>query len=121
MLTTLVAGCGGNADTAVLETVAPTEAAEILSTTPEAVLLDIRTPEEYGSERIDGATNVDFYAADFGDQIASLDRSATYVVYCRSGNRTGSAMELFSDLGFESVYEVEGGIVNWVNTGLPIS
>jgi rhodanese-related sulfurtransferase len=42
-------------------------------------------------------------------------------VYCRSGNRSAAAMDLFADLGFETVYEVDGGIVNWVTVGLPVA
>jgi len=121
LLAALAVACGDSTDTAVLETVAPEQAADVLAENPDAILLDIRTPEEFASERIAGAENVDFYAADFADQLAAFDRSETYVVYCRSGNRTAAAMDVFADLGFEVVYEVDGGIVNWVSSGLPLS
>jgi rhodanese-related sulfurtransferase len=112
---TLVA-CGGS-DTAVVETVDPGTADDILAESG-TVLLDIRTPEEFVEARIDGAVNIDFYAADFADQIGALDRDTEYVVYCRSGNRSGQAMDLFRDLGFTAVHEIDGGIVNWIQAGL---
>jgi rhodanese-related sulfurtransferase len=120
LLAAVVVSCGDSAGDQTLETVSPTAASEVLATNPDAILLDIRTPEEYASERIADAENIDFYAPDFSDQLASLDPDETYVVYCRSGNRTDSAMDVFDDLGFAAVYEVDGGIVGWVGAGLPI-
>ena len=41
-------------------------------------------------------------------------------MYCRSGNRSAGAREIMRDLGFEEVYEIDGGIADWVQAGLPI-
>ena len=90
-----VAACGS---TAVRDTVPALEAADVLGSNPDAVLLDIRTPEEFADGRIAGSVNIDFYAPDFRDRISALERSATYVVYCRSGNRSDSAMDIFDEL-----------------------
>lgn len=113
--------CGGDADSVVLELVPAGEAAEVLDAEPDAVLLDIRTPEEFVDGHIAGSVNIDFYAPDFADRIGQLDRDTTYVVYCRSGNRSASAMSVFADLGFTSVYEIDGGVLSWVQAGLPIT
>lgn len=110
------AACGGS-DTGVIETVSPGTASDLIAA-PGTILLDIRTPEEFTEARIDGSVNIDFYAADFADQIGALDRDADYVVYCRSGNRSGQAMDLFRELEFTSVHEIDGGIVNWIQAGL---
>lgn len=109
-----------SSSTASIETVPPQEAADELAVDSEAVLLDIRTPEEYAEARIPGAVNIDFYAADFADQLAQLDADGNYVVYCRSGNRSSQAMPIFEDLGFNSVTDVDGGIVAWYEAGLPV-
>lgn len=114
----IVAACSSS--DAVLETVAPETAAETIASNPETVVLDIRTPEEFGEGIIEGAINIDFYAPDFAAQLAQLDRDASYVVYCRSGNRSGEAMATFADLDFQQVSEIGGGIVNWYQDGLPI-
>lgn len=69
----------------------------------DAVVIDVRTPEEYGAGHLEGAQNIDIYAADFKDQIGSLDRDDKYVVYCRSGNRSGQAKEIMEQMGFTDV------------------
>ena len=109
-----------SSSTASIETVPPQEAADELAADSEAVLLDIRTLEEYSEGRIPDAVNIDFYAPDFADQLAQLDPDGNYVVYCRSGNRSGQAMPIFEDLGFTSVTDVDGGIVAWYEAGLPV-
>ena len=76
--------------------------------------------EEFARGHIAGAVMIDFHADSFADEIAALDPDATYLLYCRSGNRSGQAMNLFADLGFEQVSEIDGGIVNWYETGLPV-
>jgi rhodanese-related sulfurtransferase len=113
----VLVACGGN-DTAIVETVDPATASDYLDESG-TVLLDIRTPGEFAEARLDGAVNIDFYEADFADQIDALDKDTTYVVYCRSDNRSGQAMDLFRELGFTEVYEIDGGIVNWIQAGLP--
>ncbi len=119
LATTLVIGACGGSSTAQLDTVGPVAAAEAIAE-PGTVLLDIRTPQEVAEGSIAGAANIDFYEADFRDRIASLDRDASYVVYCRSGNRSAQAMKLFAELGFADVTEVDGGIVAWLQAGLPV-
>jgi rhodanese-related sulfurtransferase len=115
-----VAACGGS-DTAVIETIPAPEAAEVLAEPPTGlVTLDVRTPEEFNEVRIAGASNLDFYAADFADRLDSLDKSLPYFVYCRSGNRSGQTLDMMRDLGFEQVYNLDGGIVAWNEAGFPV-
>jgi phage shock protein E len=117
-----LAACGGSA-TAVLgvETVAPAQAASVLEEAPPGlVVLDVRTPEEFAQGHLADAVNLDFYAADFGDRLAQLDPAISYVLYCRSGNRSGTTAEMMTELGFEEVYEVDGGILAWEADGRPV-
>ena len=118
------AACGTSTATEAdqdIRLVPPAAALQVIDDRPaDLVVLDIRTPEEFAGPRLPDAVNVDFYAADFADQLAELDPSATYVVYCRSGNRTSQTIPLMRDLGFESVYEVDGGIVSWAESALPL-
>mgnify|MGYP003952192525 CR=1 FL=1 len=67
----------------------------------EAVVIDVRTPEEFASGHLDGALLIDIQAADFDERIGELDREASYVVYCRSGNRAGVAIERMAQLGIK--------------------
>ena len=113
----VLAGCSSGA---TLETVGPGEAADVIDGNADVVVLDIRTPEEFSEGIIEGAVNIDFYDTDFAAQLDTLDKDADYVVYCRSDNRSGQAMDVFADLGFTSVTEIDGGIVAWYQAGLPV-
>lgn len=104
-----------------IRVVSPTEGAAIQADPPaDLVVLDVRTPEEFAEGHLDDALLVDFYDEDFADQLAELDRDVPYLLYCRSGNRSGQARALMADLGFTDVADVDGGIVAWEQAGLPV-
>lgn len=84
------------------------------------ITLDVRTPGEYMGGFIQGAQNIDFQSGNFENEIASLDKNATYAVYCRSGNRSGQAVKVMHDAGFHNVYNLNGGVIDWTNAGLPL-
>ena len=85
------------------------------------VVLDVRTPEEFDEAHIDGAVLVDFYDPDFAEQLAELDPDVPYLLYCRSGNRSGQTAAIMEQLGFIDVADVDGGIVAWGEAGLPLA
>jgi rhodanese-related sulfurtransferase len=110
------------ADIAGISTVSVDQAAAIVENPPDdLVVLDVRTPEEFAEGHLDGAVLVDFYATDFVDQLAALDTDVPYLVYCRSGNRSGETLGVMEQLGFSSVVDVDGGIVAWSGAGLPVT
>jgi len=86
---------------------------------PGFVLLDVRTPKEFAEERIEGAVMVDYLSPSFRDEIAKLDREKTYLVYCRTGNRTKGALKIMRELGFPNVLHLAGGITKWKEAGFP--
>ena len=117
----LVSACSSGSDTATIELVSPAEAAQVIEDDPAGlVVLDIRTAEEFNEVRLAGSLNVDFYDADFADQLDTLDKNDPYVMYCRSGNRSSEAIKTMKELGFVEVYEIDGGIVNWYDSGFPV-
>lgn len=81
------------------------------------VLLDVRTPVEFAAGHISGATNIDFESGTFESDIQKLDKSKSYAVYCRSGNRSGQATALMAKDGFTSIFNLEGGLINWQAAG----
>lgn len=81
-------------------------------------IIDVRTPEEFTEGHIEGATNFDFYSPKFKDDLDKLDKGKTYVIYCRSGNRSGQSLAIFQELGFKKVLDF-GGIIEWNNHGYP--
>jgi rhodanese-related sulfurtransferase len=86
---------------------------------PDFVLLDVRTPGEFRSERIGGALLIDYNSSNFRAEIGRLDRGKTYLVYCRTGNRSNGALNVLREEGFRNVYHLDGGIVKWKEAGLP--
>ena len=120
LLVLLVAACGGTS-TAVFELTPAPEAADLLASPPEGlVVLDVRTPEEFYSGHIAAAVNVDFYEPSFAAALEALDRDTPYFVYCRSGNRSGETVTAMKELGFTEIYELEDGINSWAEVGLPL-
>ncbi len=99
--------------------VTPRQAAE-LATGGTVTVIDVRTPEEYAEGHIEGATMIDFYADTFASDIAALDPEGTYLLYCRSGNRSGQTASMMEQLGFRQVYDLEGGVVAYGGQGLPL-
>lgn len=135
----VLAACGGSADDDASQGVGPTDPSA--GTTVESPLpapglvgpddvgaltaagvtvIDVRTPAEFDEGHLSGATLVDFYEPDFADQIAALDRDGEYLVYCRSGNRSGQAVALMGELGFETVFDLDGGVLAYDAAGLPL-
>ncbi|MBG3875700.1 rhodanese-like domain-containing protein [Desulfovibrio oxamicus] len=84
------------------------------------MVLDVRTPGEFSEGHLQGARNIDFTSPEFRDRVRSLNRNRTYLVYCRSGNRSGKALEVFRELGFASVLHMDGGTLAWNAAGLPL-
>ncbi|KGM17146.1 rhodanese-like domain-containing protein [Actinotalea fermentans] len=101
-------------------TLAPAEFAD-LAAADGVVLLDVRTPQEFAEGHLDGAVNLDVSAADFTTRLADLDPEATYAVYCRSGNRSQTALGLMSQAGIDGAADLAGGIGAWVGAGLPVT
>lgn len=83
-----------------------------------ATTIDVRTPEEFATGHLRGAVNVDLSAPDFDERIAALDKTASYVVYCASGNRAGTAIKTMHDQGFEDLVN-GGGYEGLAASGLP--
>ncbi len=79
----------------------------------DVVLMDVRTPEEIAKGKIAGAMELDYYASNFAEEIAKLDTNKTYLIYCRSGNRSGKTCKLMAGQGFTKLYNLAGGYNAW--------
>lgn len=85
------------------------------------VVIDIRTQEEYDAGHL-AAVNmrIDYYAPDFKDQLAKLDKKAKYLLYCRTGHRTGVTLGIMKNMGFTDIHDIDGGITAWIAAGWPV-
>jgi len=71
--------------------------------TPNSIVIDVRTPEEFDSGHLAGALNINWEGAEFMQAVDALDKSANYVIYCRSGNRAGQAIDMMASMGFTNL------------------
>jgi rhodanese-related sulfurtransferase len=108
-----------NAQTATnIKVIDPVSFKKEISTTPNAQILDVRTAEEFTVEHLQNAENVNWYSPDFSTNTTKYDTSKPVFIYCRSGKRSHLAAEKLVELGFTTIIEMEGGIINWTTKGL---
>lgn len=87
-----------------------------IGSTPDKVILDVRTPEETAGGMITDAIHIDFYAADFQEQLNELDKNKPILVYCASGGRSGQTLEIMKSLGFKEAHNLLGGYTSWYSS-----
>jgi rhodanese-related sulfurtransferase len=88
---------------------------------PGFAILDIRTPDEFQSGHLSNAISIDFYSQDFAEKLSRLDKEKTYLVYCRTGNRSTRALAFFDKLKFQKIYHLSTGIRGWQSEDLPVT
>jgi len=76
-------------------------------------LIDVRTAQEVTGGKIANARNIDINSANFKSELEKLDKSKKTLVYCAAGGRSGRAAQIMQDMGFEVVYDLEGGYGSW--------
>jgi rhodanese-related sulfurtransferase len=113
----LLTGCSSGSESAMnLDSVA----SEAKTQEPGVVILDVRTKEEFEEGHIANAININVESDTFLSEIAKLDKSKTYAVYCRSGRRSADAVAKMSNEEFISLANLNGGVIDWANAGLPL-
>ena len=113
LLMAIVAACGG------ASAVQKVDAAKAVGMLDSRVVIDVRTPAEFADGHVAGARNIDVEAGDFAARISSLDKSASYLVYCRTGRRSAIAADEMAGAGFADIVD-GGGIADLVAAGAPI-
>ncbi len=91
-----------------------------LNATPEKIILDVRTDEEYAQGKMKNATQIDYYQRDFKTEVAKLDKTKPVFVYCASGVRSNSAAKILKQQGFAEIYDLKGGLNAWARSGKPL-
>ena len=112
-----ISSCKGQTSKNIV-TIAPEAFAKKMSETPKAQILDVRTPEEFASEHIDNATNINWLGNDFVAGAEKFDKSKPVFVYCKSGGRSAKAAAKLEELGFKTIIQLEGGMMKWNAAGL---
>lgn len=99
------------------ETIVRISAQELNNIDKDILLIDVRTPEEYASGHLENAINIDFKGSDFKNRIAELNKDEDVYVYCKMGGRSGNTAKMMESMGFEKVYDLKGGILQWNKEG----
>lgn len=81
------------------------------------LLVDVRTPQEFVQGHLRGAVNIDIYSDNFLTRMQALDTTQTLLLYCQSGNRSKQALQMLSESGFKAVYDLDGGVLEWIKEG----
>lgn len=95
------------------KSVSVTDFENILKTTATAQLLDVRTPEEYSGGSLTNSKNIDWNSNNFETEVTKLDKSKPVFVYCLAGGRSKKAAAKLSEMGFKTIYEMDGGYMKW--------
>ena len=112
LLPFLFISCQGQSSKSI-QTIDVKSFTEKLKTTKNPQLLDVRTPEEYATEHIGNAVNVNWNGDDFITKASKYDKSKPVFVYCKVGGRSAQAADKLAELGFKEIYNLDGGIMKW--------
>ena len=113
----IIFSCNGQTSTA-FKTIDVTSYSEKIKATPNAQILDVRTPDEYATGHIENSDNVDWLTESFVLKTDKYDKTKPVFVYCKSGGRSAKASEKLAELGFTTVYNLDGGMLKWEAAGL---
>ncbi len=83
----------------------------------DAILVDVRTEDEYNSGYIESSLNIDYFSNEFSVNADKLDKTIPIILYCRSGKRSSMSANKISKLGFKEIYNLQGGILEWIEEG----
>jgi len=124
VLIAAVASCSSQSKTEVpINNVDVDTARDLLTQDEIVIVLDVRTPKEFGAGHIEGALNINIAQADFSERVSKLDRDKTYIVHCSANvenGRSAKALEIMRSLGFDKLLNMDGGIAAWEQSGHPL-
>ena len=112
-------GCKGQLDSGIKDV--SVEEMQSLLKIDDVQLVDVRTPEEFKTGYIANAQNIDYYSPTIDEDILKLDKNKPVIVYCRSGKRSRDCSEKLLEAGFQKIYNLEGGIIQWEHEGKEIT
>jgi len=109
--------CKGQTSKNVINT-DPKSFSEKITATPNAQIIDVRTPQEFAGGHIDKAINIDWLGDNFEANVQKLDKTKPVFVYCKTNNRSQIAAKKLEELGFKTNYNMQGGLLKWDAEGL---
>lgn len=113
----IATSCNGQAG---VHRLAPDNFEKKLNETPDKIILDVRTQDEYKKGHLPDAVIIDYYKADFKNRLNALDKSKPVFVYCAAGGRSNTSTKILRELGFKQIYDLQGGINAWSGSKKPV-
>ena len=101
----------------IYKTISVSDARALMESSSNVLVVDVRTPQEYAQGHLYGAVNIPL--SDLSLRIGGLEKNRPILVYCRTGHRSAQASSILVNAGFTQVYNLEGGITAWINSGYP--
>jgi len=86
----------------------------------DVIVLDVRTAAEFNESHLSNSVNIDVLGDYFSADVAALDKTKSYAIYCRSGKRSVDASEAMDQMGFIATFNLNGGIIEWIDSGRDI-
>ena len=93
------------------------EARDLIEEKADLVVLDVRMVPEFDSDHLEGAVNIP--VEELGGRLSELNQNDELLVYCRTGNRSTTAVGILRESGYERIYHMDGGIAAWNSAGFP--
>lgn len=100
-------------DSSTVEIINAEKFKKALDSDPNAIILDVRTPEEFNAGHIENAINIDIFSSDFKQKIEQLPKDKTVLVYCAKGGRSNKAAMALKELNFPVIFDLSGGYSAW--------
>jgi len=105
------------AEQSLFKTISVVDAKAMQESISSLLIVDVRSEQEYSQRHLKGAINIPLSV--LNDRVRKFDRNLVVLVYCDSGRRSPQACLLFAKAGFTNVYNMEGGMTKWVDSGYP--
>ena len=118
-VTTFLTSCQGQNSKAVVQNLDVKNYSEKLEKTKNPQLIDVRTPQEFASEKINDAKNINWNGTDFVAQVEKLDKSKPVFVYCKVGGRSAQACDWLENHRIPNVLNYSDGMLGWDAASLP--
>lgn len=79
----------------------------------DGILIDVRTPKEFGMGHLENALNIDWFDKEFSKRFDTIPKDRKLYLYCKKGGRSAKAQKLLDSLGYRNVINLEGGYDQW--------
>lgn len=100
-------------NTSAIELISKEEAKTLIAENEDLIILDVRTEQEVAAGKIENAININYFDENFKVEVDQLKKESKLLIYCAAGGRSARAASDLEMLGFQKIYDLEGGYNAW--------